>query len=559
MIEETGPTWKGLRPEKLAWLVEQTRLMNEAGDPEEVLSRLLDAAMALTGAQRGFLVLGGPADFRVRVARSMEEGGAGAPERALSTSLLRMVLESGKSVVTADAVNDERLSRFFSVRDLRLRSILVVPLRRGSRTLGAFYMDNQYLESVFSDQNRLALELLADQAALAFENAAYRTEVRDLNARLQERVDEQGRELEGIRTTVRSLRKEAKYAYEGIFRKEGPMAEVLQVVDRAVESDVPVLLEGETGTGKELIARAIHLHGPLRDGPFVVVNCAAIPDSLIEAELFGARRGAFTGADADRPGSFRAADGGTIFLDEIGEMPPDVQAAFLRALQFGEFTPLGSTEVVKVRVRVIAATNRDLREMLAARTFREDLYHRIAVFPIRLPPLRERVEDIPGLAALFVRQFAAGQGRGPRRLTARAVSRLLRHPWPGNVRELQNVLHRAVLKSPGDVLGPEDLDLDVPVRAEAAPVLARLQAALGGRFLPRDVVAVRRVLESGRTTLRDYAVVAAVSKSTAIRDLARLVALRVLVRTGRTASARYELAPRWLNDESVSPRGPKMG
>jgi transcriptional regulator with GAF, ATPase, and Fis domain len=539
-------SWRGIPPERLAWVLEKTRRVNEAEDPAKVLVALLDAAIEATGAERGFLVLAAAAGgFEVQVARSMDAAEIGLPDRTLSASLVKTVLEEGKSVIAAEAREDPRFSEYFSVRNLQLRSVLAVPIARGARVLGAFYLDNRFLAGVFTEEHRAALEMLAGQAALAFENVKFREEVRALNLRLQERVEVQGKELDGLRTSMRDLRQETRYAYREIFRRRGPMVEALRLVDHAVENTLPVLLEGESGTGKELVARALHFEGPQRERPFVVVNCAAIPEALMESELFGHRKGAFTGAVEDREGLVEAADGGTLFLDEIGDLPLGLQPKLLRVLQFGEFTPLGGGETRRARVRVVAATNRDLRLRVAEGNFREDLYFRLAVFPVRLPPLRDRVEDLPVLAQALVRRFAEEAGHGPRRLSRKAVARLLAHDWPGNIRELENALRRAVLLVAGDVLEAEDLALESRARPETGLALDRIRAGVPGGLRPREELALRRILERGMLTLRDLVAMSGASKATAARDLQRLVEARVLARRGKTSAAWYEVAPRF--------------
>ncbi|MBM3977791.1 MAG: sigma-54-dependent Fis family transcriptional regulator [Planctomycetes bacterium] len=234
---------------------------------------------------------------------------------------------------------------------------------------------------------------------------------------------------------------------------------VFDLLERIRKSDVAVLVHGETGTGKELVARALHDHGPRAKKPFMAENCAAVPAQLLESELFGHKRGSFTGAIADRPGHFVAADGGTVFLDEIGDMPLPMQAKLLRVLQDGEVRAVGSNTSVKVNVRLVAATNKDLRAMCAAKTFREDLYFRLSVITITLPPLRERDGDVRLLARAFAARIAAEMGRAPVQLSEAALASLERWRWPGNVRELDNEIRRALALLPAQrgVVEPADL------------------------------------------------------------------------------------------------------
>jgi transcriptional regulator with PAS, ATPase and Fis domain len=263
-----------------------------------------------------------------------------------------------------------------------------------------------------------------------------------------------------LRVQVGSLRRElaSHDRFGEVIAASPAMTEVFQLMESAAASSIAVLIEGETGTGKELVAHAIHRASDRAEGPFVAVNCAALPEALLESELFGHRRGAFTGATADHPGLFRAARGGVIFLDEIGEMPFAMQAKLLRVLQDSEVTAVGDTRPQKVDVRVISATNRDLRAAVAAKAFREDLYYRLAAFPIDLPPLRERREDIPLLAATFLEAACERHHKRLRGFDPAAIELLCRAMWPGNVRELQNQIERAVaLAHAGETITPHHL------------------------------------------------------------------------------------------------------
>ncbi len=255
---------------------------------------------------------------------------------------------------------------------------------------------------------------------------------------------------------------------EQIIGDSPRMRDVYKMVGKVAASDVTVLVTGESGTGKELVARAIHYHSSRAGGPFVTINAAAIPHELLESELFGHERGSFTGAFQRKEGKFKLADGGTLFLDEIGDMPADLQVKILRALQEREIAPLGGAGSQKVDVRVIAATNRNLAEMVGAGTFREDLYYRLNVVPIDLPPLRERREDIPLLAGYFLRKYGQELGYGQKRLSPSAIEWLKRQNWPGNVRELENVVKRVALLSTGQTLTADDFGA-VPATGAAQP------------------------------------------------------------------------------------------
>ncbi len=268
--------------------------------------------------------------------------------------------------------------------------------------------------------------------------------------------------------TIRILTKEVsrlknqlrtKYDYQNIIGHSAPMIEIYKALDRIIDSDVTVVIQGESGTGKELLARAIHYNGARRDKPFIAVNCAAIPESLLESELFGHEKGSFTGATAKRIGKFEQAHNGTIFLDEIGEMSKATQSKILRVLQEKRFERVGGTQSVSVDVRVISATNKNLEEEVKKGNFREDLFYRISVYPITLPPLRERKDDIPELVGYFLEKFNKKLRKKVKSVSDRALEYLINYHWPGNVRELENVMERSILNCTGNTLLPEHLPI----------------------------------------------------------------------------------------------------
>ncbi len=273
-----------------------------------------------------------------------------------------------------------------------------------------------------------------------------------------------------LRDENRSLREALgqRYAYRNIIARSAKMQEVLSIVERVAPTNSTVLLGGESGVGKDLIARAIHEHSRRASGPFIKINCTAIPENLLESELFGYEKGAFTGASTSKPGKFELADKGTIFLDEIGDVPQAIQVKLLRVLQEREFERLGGTRTLKVDVRLVAATNRDLRSALEQGTFREDLYYRLNVVPINIAPLRERKEDIPELVDHFLARFRRESGKAITAVTPGAMQLLMSFHWPGNVRELENIIERAVALSGATVLDASDIHLDVARAAPAA-------------------------------------------------------------------------------------------
>ncbi|TDT94665.1 MULTISPECIES: sigma-54-dependent transcriptional regulator [Azorhizobium] len=274
---------------------------------------------------------------------------------------------------------------------------------------------------------------------------------------------------------------EGRYCFDNLIGESAPFRNVLQQVGEVAQSRASVLLHGESGTGKELIARAIHYNSPRREMPFIAVNCAAIPETLIESELFGHVKGAFTGATSNREGRFSAADGGTLFLDEIADMPLSVQAKVLRAVQEQSFEPVGSSKPLKVDVRIIAASHKDLQKAIADGAFRMDLYYRLAVFPITLPPLRERHDDIPLLAAHFLRRAAQEMGKKIDGISLPAQEALAHYGWPGNIRELQNCMERAAIVARAPVIEPKDLMLFGP-EAPGASAQRALPSDLDGEL-----------------------------------------------------------------------------
>ncbi len=285
-------------------------------------------------------------------------------------------------------------------------------------------------------------------------------------------------EMRSLRDENQKLREELgwRYEFDNLVGRSPAMREIFATVNRVAPTRATVLLAGESGVGKDMIARAIHHHSPRADRPFVKINCTAIPENLMESELFGYEKGAFTGANIAKPGKFEQADTGTVFLDEIGDVPPAIQVKLLRILQEREFERLGSNKTKHIDVRVLAATNVDLRAALEQGTFREDLYYRLNVLPIDIPPLRERKEDIPFLAEHFVKKLANDVDGRITSISEAAIQKLMTYHWPGNVRELENVIERSMVLSPGPVLEAEDIKMDNAPR--------RSQPAFDVQFLP---------------------------------------------------------------------------
>ena len=375
------------------------------------------------------------------------------------------VLTGGQALRIDDVAADPRFNPAVDrATGFTTRASLCAPLRGRGGALGVLQVVNPRHAPAFEDDDLYFVDALAGVIGVALENARLYEELRASEGRLREQVGALRRDL-------------ARLDGHGDLVGETPaMREVFRLMDHAAASPIPVLIEGETGTGKELVARGIHRASPRADGPFLAVNCAALAEALLESELFGHRKGAFTGAIQDRRGLFEASSGGSLFLDEVGELPLRMQAKLLRVLQESEITPVGDHRPRRVDVRVLAATNRDLASEVAAGRFRADLYYRLAVFPIRLPALRERREDVPVLVDHLLRAAAAHHGRPVPVLTPPALEQLVRSEWPGNVRELRNELDRAIaLSTPGAPIGPELLSsrlARVPDRTPEAPPVA---------------------------------------------------------------------------------------
>ena len=374
------------------------------------------------------------------------------------TRISAWVLEHQEVVTRGDLRREQQSPGERSLVREGIQSYCVVPLVAMGKSLGIFAVWSE-TQSHYTEADAELLKDVANQVALAIANMKSYEEIASLKARLEkENVYLQ----EEIRT---------EHNFDEIVGDSQPLLALLRQVDKVAPTDSTVLIYGETGTGKELIARAIHDRSNRKNRPLVKVNCSAISAGLVESELFGHVKGAFTGAFERRIGRFELADGGTIFLDEVGELPLDTQVKLLRVLQEREFEPVGSSRSVRVDVRIICATNRNLEESIKAGTFRSDLYYRLNVFPLEVPPLRERRSDIDQLATFFVSRYARNLGKKITGISQAARQKLLTYAWPGNIRELQNLVERAVILSTGPIL---ELDNDL-ISVEASPVSSKVE------------------------------------------------------------------------------------
>ena len=478
--------------EKLRVFARLTRELSKEQDPISLFKLIVDDAIALLGGERGFLMFPDsevedasaitPEEMKVHVARSFDGADIALPSTRISLNIIKSVLESGESLLSLDAAQDERFEGFESIDGLRLKSVVCLPVSYAGAVRGVLIVDNRLRQGVFKEEDLEIAELFADQAAVALQNARRRQEMSQhslrleqsrreiaaLNTELGKKVKDQGAELSVIRAELG--RERARGDYGAIVGASDSMKAVFESLDRIMESSLPVLITGESGTGKELIARAIHKNGARSKRPFISENCSAIPESLLESELFGHVKGAFTGADRTKKGLFETADSGTLFLDEIGDMSPAMQAKLLRVLQEGKVRPVGSDKLIDVDVRLLTASHRDLAKQVSEGSFREDLFYRIHVLTVELPPLRERVDDIPILAEHLLARAGREAGRPAPVLPQEVIVALCKHSWPGNVRELENEMRRLLVLAPEQVVLSS---LSTAVRETSGGVKAR--------------------------------------------------------------------------------------
>jgi transcriptional regulator with GAF, ATPase, and Fis domain len=485
-----------------ARLLEITKRLASERDLPRLLARINESAVDLSGAERGFVLLVGDdgklAPHAVRDAAHPED-----PHVAFSESIAEAVLIDGEPIVTVDAQADHRLAEYVSVHRLMLQSVACVPIRTApsagrSAMLGVLYVEHRVRRARFDQGDVELLLALADQAAIALSNARLvhdleteRRALAEANDALERAKNDIARLLDARTAELDDARSElvrtrdalrAEHERHGIVGRSEGIRRVLAIVERVAPLGVPVVIQGESGTGKELVARAIHFGGPRAKKPFVALNCAAVPETLLESELFGHKRGAFTGAERDRNGVFVQAHGGTLFLDEIGDMPAKMQVELLRVLADGRVKPIGGDEEVVVDVRVVAASNKSLADQVAKGAFREDLYYRLAVVEMRLPPLRERRADIPLLAEHFLNAQAKREGIAKKHIDKDAMAVLAAHPLPGNVRQLEHVLLSASILCASGTIGAADLSVltggePPPIPSSLEPIVAEAASA----------------------------------------------------------------------------------
>ena len=421
-------------------------LMGERDLPS-LVDALLENLVAVTDADRGFLFLLQDGEPTLHASRNIESAG-GMGDRAggtgqdglFSDSIVRKVIQTRTPVLISDALNDDEFGGARSVVNYKLCSVMCVPLIARGVLLGVLYLGNDNIVNLFTRRSLDVAQVFGAQAALLVQNALL---INELTLKTRSLEDE----LEKIR-------------FGEIIGSSEAMRVVYRIIERVAGTDLGVLITGDTGVGKELVARELHTRSMRARGPIVAVNCGAIPENLIESELFGHVRGAFTGACNMKKGSFQAADSGTLFLDEVGELPLILQAKLLRALDEKRVTKVGSTTPEDVDIRVVAATNRNLLAEVAAGRFREDLFYRLNVVVVDVPPLRERGGDVDLIARYLLRKYAVQYDREGIRFSDEAMAALTAYAWPGNVREMENRIRKAVVLADGKLVGPEDLELE---------------------------------------------------------------------------------------------------
>jgi transcriptional regulator with GAF, ATPase, and Fis domain len=406
----------------------------------QLLEQLLDVVIQVTNADKGFIVLMESGEPVVKVARNLRRETISDAVSHLSDSILAKVVDSRRPLVISDALSDANFRNSLSVVNLRLTSVMCVPLLERGNLIGVIYVGNDHVAQLFDEAHLEVLTIFASQASLLLRNALLVNELQLDNKSLHDRIE--------------------RMRFGEILGSSPSMQEVFRKVQKVAATDISILVTGETGTGKELIARELHNRSPRAKGPFVSINCGAIPENLLESELFGYVRGAFTGAVGNKTGRFQAANKGTLFLDEIGEMPLQLQVKILRALQDRVVVRVGETNPEPIDIRVLAATNRDLEAEIRGARFREDLYYRLNVVHLHLPPLRDRGDDIVVLARYMLSRYAPEYGNRVRGFTPSAIAAVKRHRWPGNIRELENRVKKAVVLADKALLGPEDLGLN---------------------------------------------------------------------------------------------------
>jgi len=458
-----------LSKERLEVLYQCAEIINSILSKKELLEKIMDLCLSTLRAERGVVVLKEGERFFPVVVRDKRAGDLEEVKR-VSSSIISEVMRKGTPILLHSAQESSFRAKE-SVILSQIQSVLCCPLKKRERLIGVIYCDSLSQSGLFTKEDLEFLSAFSNLCAIAIENTRLMENLQEENLYLRREMAE-------------------SYFFENIIGQSEKMLAVFSLLKRVSGTDVNVLIYGESGTGKELVAKAIHYTSPRREKKFIPIYCGSLPETLLESELFGYKKGSFTGALSDKKGLLEEADGGTLFLDEVADIPVSIQAKLLRFLQEGEIRRIGESEPRRVDLRIIAATNRDLKEEIKKKTFREDLYYRLNVVVINLPPLRERGEDILLLANHFIKNFRERYGRKIEGLSQEAQKLLLSYPWPGNVRELENAIARACALTTGPLIKPEDLRLEDALELEREG--GSLRESIKAKEREKIILALRR-------------------------------------------------------------------
>jgi len=429
---------KSITKEQFELLYQISKRLNSLEYEEGLIEETLDLVINVVDAERGLFAKynENSKNFEIIAARNLKKESI-EDLSSFSSGILQKVVESKRPFLYHDVQTDPTISQFDSVQIHKIKSVLGVPIIKDGNVWGVILVDSQLNRKEFTEENLIFLDFFSNLVSLALDKI--------LNLQKLEK------ENLYLRNQLQSVQKIPEIVGESL-----PIKKLFQLIHKVAATDATVLILGESGTGKELVARSIHNLSYRKDKPYIAQFCGSIPDTLLESELFGYKKGAFTGATSDKKGLFEVANGGTFFLDEIADISPALQAKLLRVLQNKEIIPLGDTKPIKIDVRIIAATNKDLKQLVNENKFREDLFYRLNVFPIEIPPLRERREDIPLLVNHFLKKYSDKKII----VSPKAMKKLQNFHWPGNVRQLENVIQRSLILCDSNVLEPDHIIIE---------------------------------------------------------------------------------------------------
>jgi len=457
--------------------------INSLQEIDALLKKILGIAIQTLDAERGFILLTDKGrEYKIKTAQNIHNDIA-MDLTNISNSVVNQALEVADPIVSLDVQRDDRFKGSDSILIKSIKSVASVPLTIKNRVIGVIYLDSKHHKSKFNESSIPFLKAFANQAAIAIENSKLYESLRDENRKLRKEIQRSNR-------------------FENIIGSSTAINKVFDIMESIVDSDVTVLIEGSSGTGKELVARALHYNSRRKDKAFMALFCGALPESLLESELFGHKKGAFTGAISDKKGLFEEADGGSFFLDEVSELSPKIQVQLLRVLQEGEIKRVGENHFRNINVRLLAATNKNLYDLVKEGSFREDLYYRLNVIKIEMPPLRERGNDIALLANHFLDKYATINRKDIHGFSRDAMEQLYQHQWPGNVRELENTVERAVILCKKRIIDASDMQIP---RGE-------IKLPVGMKLKDFEEQLVKRTLENNNNNITETARTLGVSR-----------------------------------------------